>query len=575
MTATLPALFDAYTERAPDAFCLRCPDEQGDVHQLSRRELGCIVDDYARGLLELGARAGDRVVLAIDTSVEFVAAFWATLRIGAIAVPSSAAAKHFKIPQRVAQLERICAAARPRIVVVGASTARTINAIGTIPAVPAAALHAKERREVPCAPTESGDCAVLQFTSGSTADPKGCILTHRAIIENARAIIARVDVKPMDTSVIWLPLFHDMGLMTGVVVPVIGGMAMNLRPPSWFLVNPVSWLRDLGRFERSHTAVPSFALALILERIERRAPSDLRLGSVVTFVCGSEPIDPRLVRSFLAAATPFGFPADAFHAGYGMAEATLMVTSRPAGLSTHIVAKAALQASRTAIDATSSEPSLEIVNAGRPIVGASIRIVGPAGEVLADRQLGEIEIDSPSLMQGYFENERETRKVMRNRWLRSGDIGYLRDGELFVTGRARDLIIVAGSNIVPADLESAVARNTAIESLRVAAFGCAGRLGTDEIHIVIELKSRTHWDTLLPAANQACFDSCGVLPASVIPVPMGTIPRTTSGKVRRAELRAAFQNGGLAVLDDVPATPPSSHQVSRERSRNDCSASIA
>jgi fatty-acyl-CoA synthase len=550
VTATLSSLLDAYLDAAQDAPCLRCPDERGEMQQLLRRDLAAHLTEYAAGLWDLGVRRGDRVILAIDTSVEFVALFWAVLRLGAVAVPSAAAAKHYKTPQRVALLERIGALTQPRVVVAAASTAQVAKTIGAAPVLSAAALRRSGTREVPRPTIDERDCAVLQFTSGSTAAPKGCVLAHSAIIANARSIVARVEARPSDTAVSWLPLFHDMGLMTGLVAPMVGGLSMSLRPPSWFLVNPMSWLTDLGRFERSHTAVPNFALALLTERIKLRQPPDLRLSSVATFVCGAEPVDPQLVRAFLDVVAPFGFSPRAFHAGYGMAEATLMVTSRPFGLSTHVIATHALRQSRLAKDADASEPGTEVVNLGRPVDGAALRIVDTAANVLADGRLGEIEVSSPSLMKGYFENDAETRKVLRDGWLRTGDIGYLRDGELFVTGRASDLIIVAGSNIAPVDLEIAVARDAAIDRLRLAAFGCRGRMGTDDIHFVVELRSREGWDSMAAAIAQACFDACGVIPAATVPVPMGTIPRTTSGKVRRGELRDAIANGALPLLSE-------------------------
>lgn len=524
---SLASAFGDFALEAPEEVALRCAWDRGEQAVLNRGELAALVLAYCGGLRENGVCAGDRVMLALGTSIEFVATFWATLLLGAVAVPVPPLDARGKQDGRLQQLARVSEVCSPVLAIIGAEAANI--------ALPCRAISAEHLAGPELAPgalagPRPDDIAVLQFTSGSTGRPRGCALSHRAMLRNAQANVDRLAIKRGDNLVSWLPLFHDMGLMTGILAPIVARVPVRLRSPARFLVNPVSWLEDLAEGGNSHTAVPNFALALTLQRIERRAPQTLRLDSVKSVACGAEPIDPDLVRRFLVALAPYGLKAGAFHAAYGMAEATLMVSSRPGGLATTRLAGG------------------EMVNLGRPVPEAEIRIQDERGQLAPPGEIGEVQVRSPSLMDGYHGDPVATHAKLVDGWLNTGDLGCLIGDELYVAGRMDDLIIVAGRNVYPSDVEYAIARALGVSPSRIAAFGARSALGTDAINVVVETKLAESDAGLISSVGAACLAACGVAPGSIRIVRSGGIPRTTSGKIRRSELRRQM------ILEAMPAS---------------------
>lgn len=513
---TLADAFKGYVRQAPDALALRCRDLEGRQQHWTRATLASNVRGYAQGLAARGVSKGERVVLALETSVEFVALFWAIQALGAVATPIAAASGRGRLASLDQHLARVCEIAKPALVI----SERADIVAGRSLCAPKDLVR-PDPGGWPNLNLGPDDNAVLQFTSGSTGRPRGCTLTQTAILANARAIIVRVDVRPGDTAVSWLPLFHDMGLMTGVTLPVVAGVDAVLRSPSRFVANPLSWLEDLSAGRRTHTAAPNFALALTLQRLERRPPGALDLRGLATLVCGSEPLDADLAERFLAALEPYGLSRSAFHPAYGMAEATLMVTSRPGGLATG-----------------RDRDGQVFVNLGAPIPGVTLRICENVAGCDPAVELGEVHVRSPSLMTGYFDDPAASEETLRDGWLATGDLGFLQGEELFVVGRRKELIIVAGRNIYPTDIEHAVAHATGLLPTRVVAFGGRAHLGTETISIVMETRAGADRTALINAARAACYEACHLFPHDVLCVETGRIPRTTSGKIRRVDLKA-------------------------------------
>lgn len=530
---SLAEAFERYVTEAPDDLALVCNDDGGDALRLDRRDLARRVYGTAQALTAAGVRPSDRVVLALPTSVEFVAAFWALQLLGASAAPTPAFEGRGKQEARLAQLAQVCEIVTPRLVIVGQDAADWAGRALPAPVAPVSALQARaDSAPVTGTPDALG---VLQFTSGSTGAPRGCALTQRALLTNAEAIVERMTIARGDTAVSWLPLYHDMGLMTGVMLPVAAGGAAQLRASARFLVNPLSWLKDLTAHARTHTAAPNFALALVLQRLARRPPEDLDLSGVVSLVCGAEPIDPELARRFVAALSPFGLRPEAFHAAYGMAEATLLVTSRPGGV-----------AASPSPAVEGGEAPIEVANLGRPGAGVSIEVLNRAGEPVLDGAVGEVVVTSPSLMEGYYNNPEATGPVLRDGRFWTGDLGFLRGGELHVVGRLKDIIIASGRNLYPSDIEYAVARALDVAPSRVAAVGLRGAAGTEDVHLVVEARVGDEDEAWRRRAVTACYEVCGVAPQSVRFVSSGAIPRTTSGKIRRSTLKTALVDGAMA-----------------------------
>lgn len=498
----------------------------GSETEFSRAQLANSVYKFAQQFFEQGIGYRDAVVLSHPTSFEFVSAFWALQLLGATVVPIPQFEKSKSNNEAIKTLERIEHIVAAKAIVVDQngsdSLKRTKLAEKTINIAPHKAAHREETglEEFAALAAESKSCpddiAVIQFTSGSTSDPKGCCISHQAFRDNAAAIKQRIDAASGDWMVCWLPLFHDMGLMTGVVGPVLMNLSSHLQTTKAFGVKPLSWVKNLTRDQQTHTAVPNYALSLVAQIVERRGLEQVDLSGVKTIVVGAEMIDPRSVERFLDCLEPYGLNRLAIQPAYGMAEATLMVTSNPGGGRNDAFA------------------GREYVCVGTCIPGAGVRIVNqePRGE----RLIGRILVKSPSLMQGYFKNIEATEKAIDDGWLDTGDLGYLVGSFLYITGRANDTIIVAGRNIEPFDIETRVAECLSVDVSKIAALGIFNQLGTMDICILVERLKRIDENLIKREASRACVEACGLQPKSVVVLDQ-KFPRTTSGKVQKSKLR--------------------------------------
>jgi acyl-CoA synthetase (AMP-forming)/AMP-acid ligase II len=550
---SLAALFEGYVTTAPHAPAIHHGFGATRKADLSRAELLAGCRALAAYCVSRGVEPGDRVLIALDDPTEFVIAFWATQLCGAVAAPVKSASEADLSNGASARIARCISVAGARLSITNARDVSAWNMCG-FQAIAATGLEAAagDRFQATLAPAEG--LAVIQFTSGSLSEPKACGLSHEAVLNNARALAAFTGAAPLDASVVWLPLHHDMGLMSGVIVPVASGASTCLLTPSRFMTNPLSWLQGLGSFPRTHTAAPNFSLALVLQRLERRTPVSLDLSGVQSFLCGAEQIDADLADRFFQALAPFGLREKAFRASYGMAETTVFACGKEGGIWADRIDPAILAETGTAAPAEPGRPFRRVVNVGSPPAAGGFRIVDKRRAIVADRRVGQIELKSNSMMSGYLHAASATAAAFSGEWLRTGDLGYAVDGELFVTGRFKDLIIVGGRNIEPVEIERQVARACALPQLRVAAFGRAGELGTEEICILIESRDRDTAD-LEAKARRACLRACGVAPSIVTVGSPGAIPRTSSGKVRRALLRdrasgsMSETKSGSAALD--------------------------
>lgn len=416
------------------------------------------------------------------------------------------------------------------------------------------ALAAQARRLAPSAyerpPDDAERTAILQFTSGSTADPKGVIIPERCLIDNLEAVLDRAPIAVGDDVVVsWLPLYHDMGLVYNAALAITTGVRFVLAPPSRFIASPSSWMEWMDAFGGTWTIGPNFALAMAGRLLARSSSLDLgrcrRLGS------GSEPIDPRAMDAFAAAGAPFGLNASSLFAGYGMAEATVAV-SFPApgtGFNADVVDADTLEQSGRAEPVEPGPSARRLARCGSPIRGMELRITDPEdGSVLVDRNVGEIELRGPSVVPGYFRRPDATAAAFRSGgWLRTGDLGYLVDGEVVVCGRLKDMIIVGGRNIFPEDLERPVQLVPGVRAGNVIAFGVDGGRKGDSVVVVAEIKSGDPAKVRDDIAR-AVRESVGVRPDDVVLLAPGTLPKTSSGKLRRSACRVRYQSKDLEAL---------------------------
>jgi fatty-acyl-CoA synthase len=390
--------------------------------------------------------------------------------------------------------------------------------------------------------------AILQFTSGSTAAPKGVMLPDRCVGANIDAILAAAQITHADTAVSWLPLYHDMGLIGLLMAPMLHGFELVLGAPQDFLARPASWLEWISQYRGTITAGPNFSYALAARALRRAGALDLSSWRLA--LNGAETVDPNAVESFCVAAAPFGFDARAAYPVFGMAEATLAVTF-PAigeGMTVDDVDRHALEHDRRAVPANGDaapETVRRLAKLGRPLDGFELRIVDPTtGEKRGEREVGELELRSPSVTPGYYRNAEATAATFDDGWLRTGDLAYLVDGQLVVCGRQKDVIIVGGRNVFPEDVERAAATVVGVRAGNVIAFGSDRKRGREAIVVVAETKTDDLHEVHDSVINKVC-DAVGVPPVEVVLVRPGSLPKTSSGKLQRSLCRDRYHENQL------------------------------
>ncbi|MEC3769585.1 condensation domain-containing protein [Cupriavidus sp. SS-3] len=503
------------------------------------------------------AEPGTRALLLMDSGIDYVAAFFACLYAGLVAVPAFEPGAVRSA--QVARLRAIATDAEPALVLTTSAQARD-HAEALAEIAPGAAVVAADATRPAAAaawrpyPAHAGTLAFLQYTSGSTASPKGVMVSHGNVMANEMAIAEGMRVGPGDVMVSWLPLYHDMGLIGGLLQPIHSGIAVVLMSPQFFLERPVRWLQAISQHRGTLSGGPDFAFRLCVERVRDSQLAGLDLSSWAVAYSGAEPVRADTLRAFVKRFAPAGFRQQALYPCYGLAEATLFATGseRGAGMvSTRFDAAALAHGT-----AQPSQEGMELVGCGFPRAGHAIRIAGADGQALPDGQIGEIEIAGPSLCGGYWRNPRASAAAYgddarpgADRWLRTGDLGLWHGGQLYIAGRRKDLIIVRGQNLYPQDIERAVEDQVpAARRGRVAAFAVAGPDG-EGIGIAVEIsrpeQKRVGHAALVQALAQAVGNACGEPLAVALLLNPGGLPKTTSGKLQRSACRTGWLEDSL------------------------------
>ncbi|MFE7802009.1 fatty acyl-AMP ligase [Nocardia sp. NPDC057440] len=516
-------------------------------------ELAAAAARVAAGLAAEGVGPGDRVMLCLPTSPEFVTAFFGALLLGAVPTAVATPGGFGSADIFLDKFTRLLGYLEPAAVVASVAVLNAAPMPDSVAAIDGAVLHA-----LACAPDAPalpprlpapGDLAFIQATSGSTGTPKGVQITHGNVAANCEQIAAAAAMGRGDTWVGWLPLHHDMGLIGGFLTPMFRGFDAVLMPPSRFLRSPGDWLRAVGRYRGTLTAAPNFAYGYAAARVPDAELAEVDLSSWRFLFCGAEPIHPPTVQHFVDRFSAWGLPKDALVPCYGMAEASLAVTvARPrTPVAFDSVSREALTGSGVALDVPVGDPdAMQIVDCGAPVDGTEVRIVDADEAPCGDDIVGRVQFRGPSTTVGYFRLPEATAAATHEGWWDTGDIGYLRDGRLRITGRHKDLIIIRGANYLPTDFEIAAQEVAGVRLGGVAAVGHADTAGlSEELHLIVESGSdAAQHDALRRAVRVAVSKQTGVLPAGVRVVPPRSIPKTTSGKVQRAEARRLF------LLDD-------------------------
>ncbi len=545
-----PALY------SPESTALCLIHHDSHPEPVSRGELWREALGAAAILAESGLEKDDRVLLVLPTGREFPAFFFGTLIAGGIPVPAApppilrgpALAAHQQLlvtlaedcrPSRIVATQELLAAVQP--VVTAIPDCRSLKAvISPRDDQP----HKWWRRP--------GDIALLQYTSGSTSAPKGVQLSHRNLLSNMRAI-TNLTVSEDTVGVSWLPLFHDMGLIGCLLSALLGQAPLVLMPPRAFVKDPARWLRAISDFRATATVAPNFAYDYCFQSVAAEDISDVQLDSLAIALNGSEVIDAESVRRFESAYRVLGLRPGTVRAVYGLAESALAVTfSKPGPVKAEWLDAEAAERDGVARAAVDGERSVRVVCVGSALPGHEIAIADPetAGR-LPERHIGEVLVRGPSVMQGYFNSPEESARTVRNGWLHTGDLGFLAAGELYLTGRIKDVIIRHGRNYYPADLECQISRLEGIRETGVAVIGVEGN-GSCRVAALAEtrLQAEPELRALVGKISRCMHDAFNFGPDEVILLRHGALPRTTSGKIRRVELMRTLRNGNGSEAED-------------------------
>jgi fatty-acyl-CoA synthase len=554
---TLVDVLRWHAEVNPDRPHIFLREENGTETPITYRTLWERASAVAVFLREQGLRRGNSVALMLRTEEAFFPAFFGILLSGGVPVPIYPPFRLDRLEEYAERESGILRNAEARLLLTFPEAERLARLLrGRVPSLGEVTTVARIAEAGIIAPESgltAGDPALIQYTSGSTGAPKGVLLTHTNLLANIRAIAEGIAITPDDVGVSWLPLYHDMGLIGSWLAALYYAIPIAILSPLSFLSRPARWLHTIQAHRGTLSCAPNFAFDLCVRKVRDDEIEGLDLSSWRLAFNGSEPVSPESIERFTRRFAPYGFRPQAMCPVYGLAESAAGLTVSPIGRLPRVdrIERVAFEGRREARPVTSEATDvLEFVAVGRPLPGHEVRVIDDDGRTLAERREGRVEFRGPSVTTGYFRNPDATQAVRRDGWMDSGDLGYWADGELVITGRRKDLIIKAGRNLYPQELEEAVGSLPGVRKGCVAAFGVDDReIGTQRLVVVAETRHADEDDRtrLQDAIVDRVVATVGVPPDAVVITDPGTVLKTSSGKIRRSATCQAYLSGRLGA----------------------------
>jgi len=503
--------------------------DRGEETHRSYADIAVAAGRVAAALREKGLRRGDLAALVLSDAEEFLTTLLGASMAGIVPALVYPPLTTVDLPQYLDATGRVLRSAGARAVVTDAALAPGFATLRPTCSSLELVFTRADLDAEPVADLGSvslDDIAFVQFTSGSTSAPKGVTLTHRNLAANVTAVSGPhgLCTQHDDVAVSWLPLYHDMGLVGMFIGALHAKIPIVLKPPQTFVKRPAEWLRAITKHRGTISFSPTFGYELCARRVKERDLESLDLSSWRVAGCGAEPIHAPTLLGFADKFAPVGFRAGSLLASYGLAEHVVAATLSPLGRGPRI-------------EMVGDE---DLVGCGCVLPGHDIRILDEAGHPITDGRIGQIVLAGPSVMLGYYRQDVLTAETIRDGWLHTGDLGCLSDGELFVCGRAKDVIIANGRKFHPQDLEWALEDVEGVRRGHVVAFGVPEPGRADRIVVLVEPKGSASADLLTPAIRGRISELFGIFVDEVAVAPAGTITRTTSGKVQRARAKARF-----------------------------------
>lgn len=552
---TLIDVLDWHVSHQPDHPHIQIYQDDGKGEAITFLQLRTEAGKVASGLQKLGLEPAEAVSIMLPTGAEYFFSFFGILLAGGVPAPIYPPARPSQLEDHMRRHARILSNCLTKILITVPeakhvaqllrsqvvnlryiTTVKELSRSGVISTSPI--LNAK-------------DVAFIQYTSGSTGNPKGVVLTHANLLANIRAMGQVVKAGPDDVFVSWLPLYHDMGLIGAWLGSLYYAALFVIMQPLDFLARPERWLWAIHHFRGTLSASPNFGYEYCLRRIKDEDIEGLDLSSWRAAFNGAEAVSPDSMKNFEQRFSAYGFEGKSMMPVYGLAESSvgLAIPSLGQGpLIDHIERNRFMRTGHAKPVSTNDQSALKFASCGPPLKNHQIRIIDTAGHELPERQEGQIEFRGPSSTSGYFRNAEKTRELFDGDWLDTGDLGYIANGELYVTGRIKDIIIRAGRNIYPHELEEAIGNISGIRNGRTAVFGSEDKqTGTERLIVLAETHSKDPLERkkLHNEINMLSTDLIGGPPDEIILAPPGTVLKTSSGKIRRAASREIFEKGEI------------------------------